>query len=371
MVACPNHYAFLHNISFSPSASLSSKPITPTDPETVQLKMQIDTLKFIAYGVVSFVIIALGIIGNVINLMVLTRPNLKGVTFVYLTWLATSDLLTLVVAVFSMMRLHGIQPRNYPAAFYFAHIEMPLVNALMASSVFIVVAVTIDRYWSVCLPTRYREFHNERRAKLAIVTAYLAAALLYIPVAFQKAPVPVWNEEFNRTQYVPCDNVSVSRQPAFKVYLLLKEVVVRVGPVLIVAVLNTTIIVTFRRFVRKRQRLMNSSNSSRDTGKYLEEQRLVILLAAIVIMFCVCMTPAAVLTVLISDDKELNYGFQLFRAIANDMEMANFAMNFYVYCLCSSEIRGTFFRLFRITKASPDVSYVLNSKSPVEGSTHL
>ncbi|CAN7937395.1 unnamed protein product [Ixodes hexagonus] len=369
MVVCPKHELVSLNETVSSTGARAQRNDLGSDQDTLLLKQQIDTVKFIAYGVVSFVIIALGIVGNLINLVVLTRPNLKGVTFVYLTWLATSDLLTLVVAVFSMLRLHGIQPRTYPAAFYFAHVEMPLVNALMASSVFIVVAVTVDRYWSVCLPSRYREFHNSKRANLAIVTAYVAAGLLYVPVAFQKSPVPVWDRVANRTQYVPCDNVPVSRHLAFKMYLLVKEVLVRIGPVLVVAVLNTTIIVTFRRLMRKRQQLMN--NSSRDTGKFLEEQRLVILLAAIVIMFCVCMTPAAVLTVLIGDDKELNYGFQLFRAIANDMEMANFAMNFYVYCLCSSEIRGTFLSLFRFGKSSPNVSFVLSTKTHVNGSTRL
>lgn len=358
MVVCPNRFS-----------NESQQPQYFLDPGTVVLKLQIDTLKFVAYGVVSFVIIGLGIIGNLINLVVLTRPNLKGVTFVYLTWLATSDLLTLVVAVLSMLRLHGIQPRSYPAAFYYAHVEMPLVNALMASSVFIVVAVTVDRYWSVCLPTRYREFHNARRAKLAIVTAYVAAALLYVPVAFQKSPVPLWDSELNRTQYVPCDNVFVSQHAAFKAYLLMKEVVVRIGPVLVVAVLNTTIILTFRRLMRKRKQLVTNGRS--DTSKFQEEQRLVILLAAIVILFCVCMTPAAVLTVLISDDKELNYGFQLFRAIANDMEMSNFAMNFYVYCFCSSEIRETFLRLFRCAKPAPDVNYYSTSKLTIDGSTKL
>ncbi|KAL1418435.1 hypothetical protein MTO96_025932 [Rhipicephalus appendiculatus] len=377
MAVCPNYNApavAVANESAAVAAS-SAAPWTEaqaaTDERAVaQLKEDIALLKFIAYGVISFVIIALGIIGNLINLVVLTRPNLKGVTFVYLTWLATSDLLTLVVAVFSMLRLHGIQPRSYPAAFYYAHVEMPLVNALMASSVFIVLAVTMDRYWSVCRPTRYREFHNARRAKLAILSAFAGAALLYIPVAFQKMPVPFWDEQLNMTQYMPCDNVAVTEKWVFKAYLFFKEVLVRLGPVIVVSTLNTTIIITFRKVMRKRHLLTNST--TRDSGKFLEEKRLVMLLAAIVIMFCVCMTPAAILTMLISDDKELNYGFQLFRAFANDMEMANFAMNFYVYCLCSTEIRETFFRLFRFSRPpSTDVSYVISSKTAVDGSTRL
>ncbi|XP_075558222.1 putative G-protein coupled receptor B0563.6 [Dermacentor variabilis] len=375
MTVCPNYNTPATAVANDSAAASSAAPWTEAQTSTderavAQLKEDIALLKFIAYGVISFVIIALGIIGNLINLVVLTRPNLKGVTFVYLTWLATSDLLTLVVAVFSMLRLHGIQPRSYPAAFYYAHVEMPLVNALMASSVFIVLAVTMDRYWSVCRPTRYREFHNARRAKLAILSAFAGAALLYIPVAFQKMPVPFWDEHLNKTQYMPCDNVAVTQKWAFKAYVIFKEVLVRLGPVIVVSTLNTTIIITFRKVMRKRHLLTNSA--TRDSGKYLEEKRLVMLLAAIVIMFCVCMTPAAILTMLISDDKELNYGFQLFRAFANDMEMANFAMNFYVYCLCSTEIRETFFRLFRFSRPpSTDVSYVISSKTAVDGSTRL
>lgn len=55
---------------------------------------------------------------------------------------------------------------------------------------------------------------------------------------------------------------------------------------------------------------------------------------------------------------------QIFRAIANNMEMLNFASNFYVYCLCSSEIRRTFFQLFggifskKTNQSSPDTSLI-------------
>ncbi|XP_015923477.1 probable G-protein coupled receptor AH9.1 [Parasteatoda tepidariorum] len=321
----------------------------------------VEKLKFITYGIISSIIIGLGILGNSINLAVLTRPNLKGVTFVYLTWLAISDLMSLVVSLSSMFRLHGMQPRSYIAAVYYAHVEMPLVNAFMASSVFLVVALTVDRYFSVCLPTRFKEVHNTQRAKRSIAAAYICAFALYIPVCFQKHPVEV--QFANKTEYIACEYSKITSHTAFKVYLMIKEVIVRLGPVVLLAILNTTIIITFRKTIKKRRDLLSMSNTN-STGqqregsskRYREERRLVILLAGIVILFFIGMTPAAVLTILISDDREFHFGFQLFRAFANTLELSNYAMNFYVYCMCSSEIRRTFIALITCSKQTPNVS---------------
>ncbi|XP_013777254.1 probable G-protein coupled receptor AH9.1 [Limulus polyphemus] len=343
------------------------------DSRTVELKSDIHRLKFLGYGVIGSVVIGLGILGNLINLVVLTRPNLKGVTFVYLTWLASSDLMTLLVSVTSLLRLHGIQPRSFAASFYYAYVELALVNAFMASSVFLVVALTIDRYFSICLPTRYKEVHNDRRARRSIIAAYVLAFCIYVPICFQKEPVPVMNQQ-NETIYVACENQDVFNHTGFRFYLLIKEIIVRIGPVILLAILNTTIIVAFRRTVRKRRELLNNSKSNysqkESNRKFREERRLVVLLGGIVILFFVCMTPAAVLTLLNSDHKELDFGFQLFRAIANVLELANFAMNFYVYCLCSTEIRRTFLRLFGcIHTKLPEKSYI--SRHSLESSTRM
>ncbi|XP_067144604.1 probable G-protein coupled receptor B0563.6 [Centruroides vittatus] len=299
-------------------------------------------LKFIAYGIIGSIIICMGVLGNIINLAVLTRPNLKGVTFVYLTWLAISDLMTLVLGITSMLRLQGIQSTTYSASLYYAYAELPLVNAFMASSVFLVVALTVDRYFSVCLPTKFKDIHNKRRAKRSIAMAYVISFLIYIPICFQKIPVEFVNSE-NETVYVACENPSVFKHPAFKIYLLVKELTVRLGPVVILAILNVTIIVTFGKILRRRKEMFGNASLRREgSRKYTEEKRLIVLLCGIVVLFFVCMTPAALLTLLNSDDKEANFSFQVFRSLANVIELANFSMNFYVYCFCSSDIRRTF-----------------------------
>ena len=77
---------------------------------------------------------------------------------------------------------------------------------------------------------------------------------------------------------------------------------------------------------------------------------LVLVLISIVLLFVVCTTPAALLSIIISQSSQpslsANLGFQIFRAVSNNLEFLNFALNFYIYCLCSAEIRRAFVLTF-------------------------
>ena len=74
---------------------------------------------------------------------------------------------------------------------------------------------------------------------------------------------------------------------------------------------------------------------------------LVLVLISIVVLFVCCTTPAAILSIIFSVTLKKHLGFQIFRAIANNLELLNFALNFYIYCLCSAEIRRAFVSLFK------------------------
>ena len=55
----------------------------------------VNNIKWIAYSVVAYVIVGVGILGNLASLVVLTRPNLKGVMYVYLLGMESRDLSTI------------------------------------------------------------------------------------------------------------------------------------------------------------------------------------------------------------------------------------------------------------------------------------
>ena len=69
---------------------------------------------------------------------------------------------------------------------------------------------------------------------------------------------------------------------------------------------------------------------------------LVVVLIAIVVLFVICTTPAAILSIVYEEAKTQEVSFTVFRAIANNLELLGFACNFFVYCLCSADIRRAF-----------------------------
>ncbi|GAB6027059.1 hypothetical protein CHUAL_013786 [Chamberlinius hualienensis] len=373
--------------------------------ELKNIEQDLKNLQWISYGVIAPIIIAVGVFGNIANLLVLSRPNLKSVTYVYLMWLAITDLLGQIFIIPSLLNLTDAQPasQSRTSAFYHAHIELALINGLMAASVFLVVAVTVDRYVSISRPTKFKKIHTYRRARINILVACIAATILNMPMCFYKRveireQVDPLEPQVNKTLYNVKLNSQVVTTAGWRVYLWTKEILTRLAPAVLLATLNFIIIRRFLQLVEKRRQRLKvgyrpvvksatcsgsssvqnspltsagpvsvlssgaadkASNStdncqsqshSSSSGSFNEEKRLVMLLAGIVVMFFVAMTPAAFLSLYNSDDKSKNYYFQMFRAFANDMEFLNYAMNFYVYCLCSSEIRRTFVQIMTCRK---------------------
>ena len=76
-------------------------------------------INHIAYNYVALFIVAVGIIGNILNLIVLTRPKLKGVMYVYLVGLAVSNLCVLIIAIPAVISLTSpVCSTSYAKAFF-------------------------------------------------------------------------------------------------------------------------------------------------------------------------------------------------------------------------------------------------------------
>ncbi|KAJ9595039.1 hypothetical protein L9F63_013667 [Diploptera punctata] len=342
---------------------------------TQEFEDAMSDLRWVAYRVVMPVIIAGGLLGNLLNLVVLTRPSLKGVTYVYLSGLAVADLGVMMCVIPMAVRLSKSHGHSYFAAFFHAHIELAAINSLMASSIFNVVCLTVDRYISVCLPTKFRSVHTRRNAHLAVAGSYLLAIAISCPLTALNEVCIV-----EETHFAFQENIQVTSSFAWLVYLWTSETTVRFGPALMLAVLNTLIIRKFLRLTRKRRKFRATTENLRaqnllDTGQqgtmrnknYHEERRLVILLTSIMHLFFLTMTPSAFLSLLYSEQRERELGFQAFRAAANNLELCNFALNFYIYFLCSKEFRHVFMRVFSCCPAIHQEKPVMQED---EGNAH-
>ena len=362
------------------------------------------TIKVVAYSVIANFIVGVGLIGNLLNLVVLTRPNLKGVMYVYLLGLAVSNLCVLLSALPGLYDISvGLEDGYYCTAFYQAHLKLPIINTFMASSVYIIICMTVNRYISIYKPTQFQRIHTHKNARISIFSSFFGGLLLNIPLCFQQEVVckedyKLGNDTCQYWISVENDRIAVIMQ----VYTLVSETILRFGPIITLAILNSMIIYKFQQLAKKRQRLKGytgarssrigtppsspspsnvissathlsrisishdghlldkvteikapvaRTKSSRTSTRRRslqspEERMLVIVLISIVVLFVCCTTPAAILSIIFTAKLQSNSGFQIFRAVANNLELLNFALNFYIYCLCSAEIRRAFVSLF-------------------------
>ena len=455
---------------FSGETDINSNSRNDSDSSTI------DDINFVAYGIVANIIVTVGIIGNILNLIVLSRPKLKGVMYVYLMGLAVSNLCVLIIAIPALMDIAGlIRSKTFSTAFFQAHLEIPLLNSFMAASVYIIICMTVNRYISIYKPTQFQRFHTFRNAYIAIFLSFLGGMFLHIPLAFEYSVAENCTEaeeEAASCTYSPDSNETVAGHVLFPVYIWISEALLRFGPIMTLTILNILIIVKFHRIAMKREVLkgghrrssaasnpppspfypgpvssaVSSSNATTSTsassgvyGKRLsvangkrgsthlavpadaptssmgyhsqatndltstaegisraasplptspspsrllrgsrggasirashkrrglhnpEERMLVVVLIAIVILFVVCTTPAAILSILlVNAELKKEVWFAIFRACANNLELLCFALNFFVYCLCSADIRRAF---VDVLFENPMVQYVRRKSS--------
>ena len=62
---------------------------------------------------------------------------------------------------------------------------MPLINSFMASSVYIIIFMTVNRYISIYKPTDFQRIHTLKNAWLCISLSFICGVLLHIPLCFQ------------------------------------------------------------------------------------------------------------------------------------------------------------------------------------------
>ncbi|CAD6187496.1 unnamed protein product [Caenorhabditis auriculariae] len=312
--------------------------------ETAWRQEAASSINKITYAYIAPFIIIFGIVGDVLTVVTLTHPLLRksSIIYTYLTLLAMTDLLTQFSVIPMIMWLLDVRACSSSSAFYYAHIGFPLANALMGSSVWVVVFLTLSQYMAVCKPFAYG-LRSRKVCFILFGLAYMFNFCIYAPWAVKKDVHDISEMLPQQLKGVICPFVvcDAPRPDWFVIYETARELISRVFPFFLVAFLNVRILITYRNTKKDRmERLANSQKRFMYEKSEKEEKRLFILLFAIVIIFFVCTIPAAPLTILVADAKTNNVPFQVFRAIVNLLEFTKFALNFYFYCLINPDIRS-------------------------------
>lgn len=127
-----------------------------------------------------------GVCGNIITVMVLTRRRMRCTTTIYLTALAVADIIYLLfVLLLSCEKYDRIHEKRFELYWRFFGISHWICDAASSTSVWLTVSFTIERYIVVCHPIKGKVHCTEARAKSIITIVSILCLISTASTTFE------------------------------------------------------------------------------------------------------------------------------------------------------------------------------------------
>lgn len=298
------------------------------------------------FEVVIPIISFLGIIGNVLNLLVLTRRRMlssmdrleKSATY-GLVALAVSDMFfCLSVFPHTFINEESYVVEKQYVLIYKLH-GIALVNLFLMVSTWLIVTMSINRYIVVVYPLHARSTLSTFRTTVSIILVYFLSTIITLPF-------------FIHIKVSECTDYNGNSLYEFKTpftkkvhnYLLfymqwIWPIVADFIPIGILAFCNTRLIWELKRATTKRKRTAHGQ-TVRDSS-----QKVTLTLVIIVLMLLFLVSPSEILRY-INPYKSWGHAGHVIASITNVLQALNFAVNFILYCVVSPTFRHTFKGMF-------------------------
>ncbi|KAK2140139.1 hypothetical protein LSH36_1466g00004 [Paralvinella palmiformis] len=328
---------------------------------------------------------AFGISGNLLNIVILTRKRflapmqkLEKCANLGMIALAVSDLLfCLAVLPHSFLDRHPLSQGDptsdsSPLLLYYKVYGISLINLLLMSSTWLIVALAVERYTVLYYPLRAKVVLSLRRSKLIIASIYATCCTLTLPYFLHKevrrcsgldgvVRHEIWLRFGIRTDWSVLIQVYIRHVwPAIAVFL----------PQLILFVCNVRLAQGLRSVAALRRRKC-PGQKIRDANN-----RITLTLIIIVAMAIILVAPAEIMKAINPYTLWGERGY-IIASLANLLQTLNFAINFALYCVIDRHFRHICRSLF-LGRCFSDGSYperhsrqpgVLLSHRPIMGST--
>lgn len=287
-----------------------------------------------------------GVIGNILNLIVLTRKGLQKTmdrmersAHYGLVALALSDTLcclTVLPHAWVDKTKFAFKQRNFDL--YYVIYENGIINTLIMSSTWLTVAMATSRYLAICHPLRARDIVGMTFAKVTLVVVFLVCIVLNLPRFF-----------LNTTDTIPCqggwsvyfiNSGYLKKRPQLEyAYMCCYSVVGILVPLILLAFCNVNLIRALRHSMQMREQYKNSKTPSKDSKHHIT-----LTLIIIVIAYFLLLLPSEIINFLkqmvLLDTSKLAY-FNTGVAIVNTLQAINFSFNFVLYCVVNVHFRRT------------------------------
>ncbi|CAN7999051.1 unnamed protein product, partial [Ixodes hexagonus] len=331
-----------------PTTSLWDATSSPTPyPESSYSQLLVSS-RFWIQRVLVPIITIIGVVGNSVTIVIMTRRRMRSSTNNYLAALAIVDMLYLLGGfALSLKHYEFIQEQGLHIYFRCFPFILLLTDTCSNTSVWITATFTVERYIAVCHPIKGKVLCTESRARKAVIAVVVFCFVLTLPTPFEYAVIeekhPVTNATIVSMSYSEFGKNELYK----KIYYWLTVVLFTLVPFCLLAVFNAFLVRSVHISRNQRTKMTQRTDSSRDN----QENKITVMLIAVVILFFVCQLPTA-MTLLYtsirvpeegSEDEMLVFALG---NIFNFLMSINAAGNFILYCLLSQKYRRTFLQIF-------------------------
>ena len=337
---------FLPNSSVAATLDATTAPSEPTTTtrDTSADNIRLSMLNYWINGVITNLVVFLGLIGNSLTVLILSRRVMRSSTNYYLGALAIWDTVVLICTAL-LIGIPGTRAEWY-TKYVFAYVVSymyPLALSAQTATIWLTVSFTVERYIAVCHPLRAASMCTIHRAKLVIVCVSIGASLYNLPRWFDYQPLKVTEvDTTGNITYIELGRTAFSRNPVYlQIYLSWLYVpIMCIIPLVLLSVLNTFLILAVRKS-KKQQQDMNVKQS--------RENNVTIMLVSVVVVFIICQVPALVYNLAYAINNtyvDESYGYKVLSTIRNFLVNLNSAVNFLLYCAFGQKFRRIFIHTF-------------------------
>ena len=307
------------------------------------------------------ILVILGTFGNIFSFIILKRKAmLKFSTYFYLMVLAIADTLVLYIGLLRLWvgELTGYDLRDQ--ADWLCKLTNVIGYTISDFSVWLIIAVTIERYIVVCYPLKANSYCNTPRAKKVIIGLLVSFFILNLHF-FWTVQVVYYKHQ---GEHIPrCAGGPSHKELVEDIWPWVDAMFYSFLPFVVILVLNGLIIRQVILAHRCRQELRSGSVYEQRRPSHEGSTRLTAMLLTISLAFILTTLPMNIVNIATAfwnqyaNDLALVSKFKLARTITELLMYTNHSMNFFLYCATGQKFRHQLVWMVCYAKRSSNLSW--------------
>uniref|UniRef100_A0A3P8R8Q8 Growth hormone secretagogue receptor type 1 n=1 Tax=Astatotilapia calliptera TaxID=8154 RepID=A0A3P8R8Q8_ASTCA len=201
-LGCNSVFFFLQTrrVEFIPKSST----LVSSDHMTFSQSSAVSSM--LCVTVIYIPLMLFGLLGNILTILVVwLRPHMRTSTYLYLSSMAVSDLLILLLLPLDLYKLW--RPRPWPLGDLACKLTMFLSECCTFCTILHITFLSLERYLAVCWPITAKTVVTRRRTRAIIGCLWLSAAVSAAPVLVMVGVEDVGREDLGECR---CTHFAIS-----------------------------------------------------------------------------------------------------------------------------------------------------------------